>query len=261
VKQNQSYLWEGRVLVWFSCGAASAVAAKLALEKYRGSRQVEVIYCDTLKYEHPDNPRFLADVERWLDVKIKLIKSTKYEDIFDVFTKEKYIAGINGARCTRCLKRDVRIDYQSAEDVHVFGYTVDEQERIDQFESQNSAMICEWPLRDQNIAKTDCYRIVKEAGIALPAMYLMGYKNNNCIGCVKGGAGYWNKIRVDFPESFHRMATFTRQAGVKLISVKGERIFLDELPLGAGRHDEPDIECGPQCVLPKFTEEDDAQSS
>ena len=38
-----------RVLVSFSCGAASAVAAKMAVEKY-GDR-VEVIYCDTLKYE------------------------------------------------------------------------------------------------------------------------------------------------------------------------------------------------------------------
>jgi PP-loop superfamily ATP-utilizing enzyme len=40
-----------RVLVWFSCGAASAVAAKLAVEKY--GDQCEVLYCDTLAYEHP----------------------------------------------------------------------------------------------------------------------------------------------------------------------------------------------------------------
>jgi hypothetical protein len=39
----------GRVLVWFSCGDASAVAAKFAIQKY-GSR-VEVLYCDTFKYE------------------------------------------------------------------------------------------------------------------------------------------------------------------------------------------------------------------
>lgn len=38
----------GRVLVWFSCGAASAVAAKLAVDKYRND-SVEVLYCDTLK--------------------------------------------------------------------------------------------------------------------------------------------------------------------------------------------------------------------
>lgn len=35
-------------------------------------------------------------------------------------------------------------------------------------------------------------------------MYDLGYANNNCIGCVKGGIGYWNKIRIDFPEESDR---------------------------------------------------------
>ncbi len=38
-----------RIVVWFSCGAASAVAAKLAVEKYNN---VMVVYCDT-GGEHP----------------------------------------------------------------------------------------------------------------------------------------------------------------------------------------------------------------
>ena len=62
-----------RVLVWFSCGAASAVAAKLAVDKY--GDQCEVLYCDTLAYEHPDNPRFMADVAAWIGKDIKLLKS------------------------------------------------------------------------------------------------------------------------------------------------------------------------------------------
>ena len=37
---------------------------------------------------------------------------------------------------------------------------------------------------------------------ARPLMYDLGYPNNNCIGCVKGGMGYWNHIRKDFPEVF-----------------------------------------------------------
>ncbi len=37
-------------------------------------------------------------------------------------------------------------------------------------------------------------------------MYDLGYPNNNCIGCVKGGMGYWNKIRKDFPEVFQKRA-------------------------------------------------------
>lgn len=53
-----------RVLSWFSCGDASAVAAKLAVEKY-GDR-CEVLYCDTFAFEHPDNRRFFNDTQQWL---------------------------------------------------------------------------------------------------------------------------------------------------------------------------------------------------
>ena len=52
-----------RHLVWFSCGAASAVTAKLAVEKY--PHTAEILYCDTLAYEHYDNARFMSDVSRW----------------------------------------------------------------------------------------------------------------------------------------------------------------------------------------------------
>ena len=52
-----------------------------------------------------------------------------------------------------------------------------------------------------------------KAGIKQPVMYSMGYNNNNCIGCVKGGMGYWNKIRKDFPEVFAQMAQIERDVG------------------------------------------------
>ncbi len=55
--------------------------------------------------------------------------------------------------------------------------------------------------------------MIERAGIELPAMYKLGYRNNNCIGCPKGGMGYWNKIRVDFPEVFERMAALQRELG------------------------------------------------
>lgn len=243
-------LHDGRILVWFSCGAASTVAAKLAIERYHSTETVEVCYCEVAN-EHPDNHRYLKDVERWLGISVKMLRSSKYStDIFDVFEKERYIVGIKGARCTRALKREVRGEYQRPGDVHVFGYTADEEKRIADFEENNRDLNCEWLLYEAGITKKDCYRIVKQAGIELPAMYKLGYKNNNCIGCVKGGAGYWNKIRRDFPEHFDRMAQFSRKLGVRMIKLGGERIFLDELPVGVGRYDEePDIECGPQCVV------------
>ena len=118
---QQPALLRGRVLVWFSCGAASACAAKLTLEQYPDA---EILYCDTLAYEHPDNRRFIADVEKWIGKEIKILKSEKYQDIFDVFDKTGWLVGVSGARCTQELKRNVRKQYQGVGDVHVFGFGV-----------------------------------------------------------------------------------------------------------------------------------------
>lgn len=251
-----------RKLVWFSCGAASAVAAKMAVDKYGDN--CEILYCDTLAYEHTDNVRFMFDVCKWLNVEIKLLKSEKYADIFDVFEKTGWLIGVGGARCTTELKKNVRKQYQRDGDIHIFGLTADEQARIDRFEDQNNDIDVEWILADNGITKNDCYRIVQEAGIELPAMYKLGYNNNNCIGCVKGQAGYWNKIRVDFPEAFDRMAKLERKMDVainktyKTVDGKKKRIrvFLDELDPKAGRNVPlPDIECGALCVTPDEPEE------
>lgn len=41
------------------------------------------------------------------------------------------------------------------------------------------------PLIEEGIDKQGCLDIIAAAGIKLPAMYGLGYKNNNCLGCVK----------------------------------------------------------------------------
>ena len=92
--------------------------------------------------------------------------------------------------------------------------------------------------------------MIDRAGIELPAMYKLGYQNNNCIGCVKGGLGYWNKIRVDFPEQFNKMASIERVVGAKILKHKGERIWLSDLPADAGDYPtEQSIECGIFCHM------------
>lgn len=244
-----------RVLAWFSCGDASAAAAMIAAEKY-GDR-CEVCYCDTLAYEHPDNRRFLGDVEKWLMRPVTILKSEDYTDIFDVFEKTRWLVGIGGARCTTELKKMVRVSYQRPDDIHVFGFTADEQHRIKRFKAENPELYAEFPLADLGMTKADCHKYVRDRGIETPAMYRLGYKNNNCIGCVKGQSGYWNKIRVDFPEAFDRMAKMERKLNAAICKREGvkngkrwrERVFLDELPPDAGRYDpEPDIECGVLCI-------------
>jgi hypothetical protein len=132
--------------------------------------------------------------------------------------------------------------------VQVFGYTSEEEGRAARFKAQNFDVDLWTPLIDAHLTKADCLDIVRKAGIELPMMYKLGYRNNNCIGCVKGGQGYWNKIRVDFPEVFARMAAQERELGASILRRDGQRLFLDELDPEAGRY-EPleDIGCSMLC--------------
>jgi hypothetical protein len=172
---------------------------------------------------------------------------------------------VGGARCTTELKKNVRKSYQKDGDIHIFGLTADEEERIDRFEDENPNIAMEWILQDAGITKSDCYRIIQQAGIELPEMYKLGYNNNNCIGCVKGGMGYWNKIRVDFPEMFEKMAKQERKMNVAICKSyagdgKRKRVFLDELDPNAGRDvPMPDIECGVLCIDDRAAREDAAE--
>jgi len=68
------------------------------------------------------------------------------------------------------------------------------------------------------LTKEMCAGLLLKNGIELPEMYKLGYSNNNCIGCVKGGKGYWNKIKTDFPPVFKRMAELERKVGYSCIN-------------------------------------------
>lgn len=249
-----------RAISWFSCGAASAVASKMMVAKY-GDR-CHVVYCDTMATEHPDNQRFFDDVQKWLGVIIHRVASDTYKTVDEVFEKTRYMAGIAGARCTTEMKKVPRYAFQQPDDIHTFGFTADEFRRIERFEFNNPELKVDWVLRDEGITKDDCYAIIKRAGIATPAMYQLGYNNNNCLGCVKASsAKYWNMIRRDFPDVFERRAQQSRELGVRLTRYKSERIFLDELPPDYLPADDlEDLSCGPECAYeptPGWEDEDE----
>jgi hypothetical protein len=112
---------ERRTLIWWSTGAASAVTARLMLREEPGAL---IVRCETSN-EDPDNYRFEADVMRWLNRSTTLIKSDKYESVWDVWQGRRYMAGIDGAPCTVEMKIAPRLAFQLPTDIHVFGYTAD----------------------------------------------------------------------------------------------------------------------------------------
>lgn len=243
---------EKRNLLWFSCGVTSAVMTKLLIDK---GLNCEVLYCDTGS-EHEDNKRFLQDIEKWIGKKIIVLKNPKYDDIYDVFEDKKFIVQKSFAPCTIELKKIMRLKYQRDTDTHYFGYDVGEQKRAVHFRKRNPEIKAEFPLIDLRYSKQDCINEILKAKIDLPVMYKMGYKNNNCIGCVKGGLGYWNKIRKDFPDHFNKMAKLERELNVKICKITTNGIrhheFLDKISPDIGNYDsELSIDCGIFCELEK----------
>lgn len=248
-----------RVICWFSCGATSAVAAKMAIQKYKHDHEIIVAYCDTGS-EHPDNMRFLSDCKKWFNHEIIILKSPDYNNIWEVFERKKFLTGINGAPCTNLLKKEIRKNFQRSDDIQIFGYTYDENNRIERFRQQNPSIDLELPLLEGMLTSENCKAILQDAGIELPFMYRQQksgtpYGHNNCIGCVKGGMGYWNKIRIDFPEQFDRMAKLERLIGRALNKKEEEGrkaipVYLDELDPNAGFFEkEKPIDCDLLCGL------------
>lgn len=220
------------IVAWFSCGVTSAVATKLALDMYDDDVVPVYIKIDQV---HEDNARFIADCENWFGRKIAQYQRDTYRSPLAVAERTRYLNGPYGARCTTELKRYVRKAVERRlQPVHqVFGFEFGKASinRAVRFKEQNPETMPLFPLIEKGVTKKRAHGILKAAKIEEPAMYKLGYENNNCIGCFKGGMGYWNKVRQDFPDIFEVTAKLERSIGASCI--KG--VYLDELSTNRGR--------------------------
>lgn len=221
------------IIVLFSCGAPSAVAAKRTIERYGDICTVRVVNNFILE-EDTDNRRFLTDIELWIGQKIEPSINPKYPNCsaVEVWDDRQYMSGINGAPCTLELKKNARYYFESQNRVDwiVLGYTAEEKKRHEQFIFTERETAIPVLIQDE-ITRDQCFEIIDTAGIALPLPYLLGFPNANCIGCVKATSPtYWNHVRKHYPHVFAERAVQSRRIGCKLVRYKGKRIFLDELP-------------------------------
>jgi hypothetical protein len=227
------------IAVWFSCGAASAVAAQLTLERYGDTHHVRILN-NPIKEEGPDNQRFLRDVSAWLGRPIEHVVNPKYpaasvREIWDHRRAMSFAHG--GATCTFHAKKEARQIWERDNPTAgiVLGFTVEERRRHDNFVlTERSDLIP--VLIDAGLTKQDCFNRLAAAGLTLPSSYADGYPNANCrvSGCIKATSPtYWNHHRKHDPEGHAETAAQSRRLNVRLVRYKGTRIFLDELPLDA----------------------------
>lgn len=227
------------IVSWFSAGVSSFVATYLA-------RNIidKIIYID-IEDQHPDSLRFLHDCEQVIDKQIEILQSP-YKSVENVILSMQFVNGVHGAACTNVLKKRVRKYWEIGQEelTYVWGYDATEKHRAERLLTSMPKQEHIFPLIEMNFIKQNAHGLLKKIGIKRPVMYDIGYSNNNCIGCVKGGMGYWNKIRVDFPEVFASRAKIERQVGASYLN----GTYLDELDPGRGRmEDEIMEECGFIC--------------
>lgn len=216
------------VICWWSGGITSAVACKVAIDLF-GIDRCRAVMIDTFN-EHPDTYRFKEDCSKWYGKQIEVITDIgkQYENIQDVWRKHKSLNVATGAICSTQLKRRVREKWQETidYDYQVFGFEFDKKEfnRAKSLEMNHPKAKSIYPLLMFGYDKDKCIEIVQEAGIEIPIMYKMGFRNNNCFGtgCVQGGIGYWQKMKKDFPDKFNEMADMEHE----LTALKGSPVTM-----------------------------------
>jgi hypothetical protein len=233
-----------RIISWFSCGAASAVATKLVYPDV-------IAYCETGAEDH-DNERFMLDCEKWFQQSVTRLKNDKWRDTWDVWETRRFLSGIAGAPCTGELKMAPRLAFQLPDDIHVFGYTSDSSDvqRANALRENWPDLHIKTPLIDAGLTKAACLAMVLNAGIKPPRVYAMGFANANCIPCVKATSpDYWALVRKEFPVEFKRMTKLSRELGVRLARVKGDRVFIHEIPANQPTSEPISPECDFLCSL------------
>lgn len=241
-----------RVIAQFSCGAASAIATRMARAQHKDA-EFHILNA-FIKEEDEDNRRFLADCETWIGQRAVVLRDEKYGASADeVWRRKQYMKGMHGAPCSGALKRAVLDTFKRPDDLLVFGFTAEEQDRFEDFVERNPQLRCSAPLVEAGVGKSDCLAMVRRAGIELPLAYRQGFQNANCVGCPKGGEGYWNHVRKVHPIVFQKRLERQESIGPGAYFFRdratGERFGLKDLDPKAGRHDEPLPACSFFCEM------------
>lgn len=226
-----------RIVCWFSCGAASAVATLLTLHEYRDRPEpfeVVIVECVTGS-EDEDNERFRVDCEKKFKQSVIQLRSDEYESTWDVWERRKFISGPHGAPCTTILKVEPRLAFQRPNDIHVFGYTNDKADitRAKHFRETWFELTVLTPLIDRMLDKKACRGMLAAIGVKEPRTYAEGFPNANCVrsGCGKATSpDYWALHRLRRPEGFAQTAALARRLGARLARIDGERVYIDDIP-------------------------------
>ena len=226
---------------WFSAGVSSAVATKLS--------NPDRIFYNPVADMHPDTHRFIRDCATWFGKPVELM-SGRVGSVEDACRLASCLTIPRSfTACTKHLKIAVRKAWEKnnpGRHTYIWGMDLKEAERAENLVARNPDYDHEFPLINAGMSKEDAHGYLARAGIKRPAMYDEGYPNNNCLGCIRGKLGYWNKIRIDYPKIFKSRSRLERVIGHSIIP----GVYLDQLPQWRGKKLKPIVaECGAACEI------------
>lgn len=230
----------------FSTGISSATIGLLCKD------EIDLSLRCVMPDEHPDSERFANDFYS--------ISKINHEDLITPYRNVATVLFMfptigRHSKCRDWMKIRPRKLWElknPGRHTYFWGYDCSEKNRAENLILNMPEHNHRFPLIERNLSKQDCHGICENIGLKRPAMYNLGFKNNNCIGCPKGGMWYWNMIRKYFPEKFNEMAILERERtdmkGKTYSFING--IYLDELLPDQGREeDEISTECGFMCGI------------
>jgi hypothetical protein len=230
-------------ICWISAGVSSFIAGYLMKDEID-----EFIYID-IEDQEEDTKRFIKDCEKTLGKDIKILKS-EYGTVENAILSAGVISLRGGfAPCTNYLKKRVRKEWEeqhkNEQITYVWGMDVDESARAERLKESMPEYDHRFPLIENHMTKESSHGLLQELGIKRPRMYDLGYPNNNCVGCIKGGMGYWNKIRKDFPEVFEKRSKMEQKIGHSIL----KECYLADLDENRGNNKEIFPECDIFCMI------------
>lgn len=194
-------------VVSVSSGAGSAYAWRIAIEKY-GKENIIGLFADVNR-EHPDNYRFLAEIQQYLDARLVKLHNDGMT-IWDVFRAKRFLGNSRIDPCSRILKREAILRWlkdnaDPANTVIVLGLDWTEQHRVDRNKSAWARIgwSTECPLAEEVIDKGDVLNWLGNIGIKPPLLYELGFSHANCGGgCVKAGIKQFKHLLKVLPDEY-----------------------------------------------------------
>lgn len=229
---------EKKHIVQFSGGAASALVAKMVVDKF-GKENVILLHSDT-KAEDLDTYRFIEHVSNFLDVPIT--DASDGRSLWQVIEDEHCLPSSFIPFCTRILKQEPADRYLKSLDCQYTLYNglgMEEWKRVAKAQARAGIMdrklVC--PIFDAKISNQHVKNIIRnEWKICLPNAYKT-LEHNNCIPCFKAGQGHFRKVWQYYPEEFAKAVAMEELIGhtvfkkiIRLFPTKVvEKISLTEL--------------------------------